>query len=61
MPWLEPVTLRSPPVSLEPLARSHLADLVDSVLDGELWKLWYTTIPEPDQMGAETKISAVMI
>jgi RimJ/RimL family protein N-acetyltransferase len=53
MPWLEPVTLRSPPVSLEPLARSHLADLVDSVLDGELWKLWYTTIPEPDQMGAE--------
>lgn len=53
MPWLEPITLRSPRVTLEPLARSHLADLVDSVLDGELWKLWYTTIPEPVQMGAE--------
>jgi len=53
MAWLEPVTLRSPRVTLEPLAQRHQADLVEAVRDGELWRLWYTTIPAPEKMGAE--------
>jgi RimJ/RimL family protein N-acetyltransferase len=48
-----PVTLASRSVRLEPLALSHHDDLVAAVEDGELWKLWYTTAPEPARMQAE--------
>ena len=53
MAWLEPVTLRGKVATLAPLAHEHHADLVEAVRDGELWKLWYTTIPAPEAMGAE--------
>jgi RimJ/RimL family protein N-acetyltransferase len=53
MAWLEPVTLQSTHVTLEPLAQTHHDDLVDAVKDGELWNLWYTYIPKPEQMAAE--------
>ena len=39
MAWLEPITLRAPAVTLEPLASAHHDELVAAVLDGELWKL----------------------
>lgn len=48
-----PVTLTGSRVRLMPLAPEHCDDLVAAVRDGELWKLWYTTVPEPEQMGAE--------
>jgi RimJ/RimL family protein N-acetyltransferase len=51
--WLEPVTLTSGRVTLEPLARRHEAELAEAVRDGELWRLWYTSVPSPDGMGAE--------
>src|SRR6266853_29760 len=53
MPWPEPVTLRGTHAILEPLSRAHHDDLVEAVQDGELWKLWYTVIPEPGQMLTE--------
>jgi len=53
MPWPEPVTLRNGRATLEPLAHRHGPDLAEAVKDGELWRLWYTTIPEPGRMGAE--------
>jgi RimJ/RimL family protein N-acetyltransferase len=53
MTWLEPITLRSARVMLEPLAHKHHGDLIEAVKDGALWQLWYTTIPEPEKMGAE--------
>jgi RimJ/RimL family protein N-acetyltransferase len=53
MAWPEPVTLRSARVTLEPLAHRHAADLIEAVQDGELWLLWYTSIPAPEMMGAE--------
>lgn len=53
MSWLEPVTLRSGRVTLEPLARRHEAALSEAVKDGELWRLWYTSVPSPEGMGAE--------
>ena len=53
MTWPEPVTLRSASVTLEPLAQRHCGDLAVAVQDGELWKLWYTSIPAPEKMAAE--------
>src|SRR5262245_1391577 len=53
MAWLEPVTLRTALVTLEPLDHRHGADLVEAVKDGELWNLWYTFVPTPDRMSSE--------
>jgi RimJ/RimL family protein N-acetyltransferase len=53
MPWPEPITLRGTHAILEPLSQTHHGDLVEAVQDGELWKLWFTVIPEPSQMKAE--------
>jgi RimJ/RimL family protein N-acetyltransferase len=53
MPWLEPVTLRGPHARLEPLSQTHRDGLTDAVKDGELWKLWYTAIPRPENMAKE--------
>ncbi|HZU31167.1 MAG TPA: GNAT family protein [Candidatus Angelobacter sp.] len=53
MTWLEPVTLRGTHALLVPLSHSHHDDLVEAVKDGELWKLWYTMVPEPAKMRAE--------
>jgi len=53
MTWLEPVTLRSPRVTLEPLEHRHCDDLIEAVKDGQLWTLWYTFVPQPDKMRAE--------
>jgi RimJ/RimL family protein N-acetyltransferase len=48
-----PVHLRGRHAVLEPLARSHAGELAEAVRDGELWKLWFTSIPAPDAMAAE--------
>ncbi len=53
MPWIEPVTLTGTQVTLELLSKRHHDDLVAAAADGELWKLWYTNIPEPPHMPAE--------
>jgi RimJ/RimL family protein N-acetyltransferase len=53
MAWPEPVTLEGEHVRLVPLSPAHEAELVAAVRDGELWQLWYTSIPAPEQMGAE--------
>lgn len=53
MSWPPPVTLRSDSVTLEPLAAKHHDDMVDAVKDGELWNLWYTSVPHPEKVGAE--------
>ena len=53
MPWPESIILRGTHAVLEPLSQSHHDDLVEAVKDGELWKMWYTVIPEPAQVKAE--------
>ena len=53
MTWLEPIVLSSPRVRLELLDHRHESDLIEAVKDGELWRLWYTTIPAPEKMGAD--------
>jgi RimJ/RimL family protein N-acetyltransferase len=53
MPWLEPVTLGGAHAQLKPLSHDHLAGLTEAVKDGELWKLWYTTVPSAEGMARE--------
>ena len=53
--WLTPVTLGGVHVRLEPLSAAHHDALCESVRDGELWKLWYTAIPEPARMHDEIR------
>ena len=52
MSWAAPVRLSDERVMLEPLAPGHAADLAEAAADGELWTLWYTSIPTPDGMAA---------
>lgn len=51
--WPEPLTLRGMHVALVPLAPGHAGALGDAVRDGELWRLWYTAVPSPDEMAGE--------
>jgi N-acetyltransferase len=52
MTWPMPITLRGARATLEPLTQQHHAGLADAVRDGELWRLWYTNIPSPEEMRA---------
>ncbi|SAK59985.1 GNAT family N-acetyltransferase [Caballeronia ptereochthonis] len=45
--WIEPVTLEGEHVKLVPLTLDHEAALAAAAADGELWKLWYTSVPAP--------------
>ncbi|MEP6618603.1 MAG: GNAT family protein [bacterium] len=47
---LSPATLEGHGVRLEPLTTAHEAGLRDAVVDGRLWELWFTVVPEPDGM-----------
>lgn len=38
-PWVEPVVLQGRLVRLEPLAESHLRDLLEVAIDPEIWRL----------------------
>ena len=49
---LAPVTLEGHGVRLEPLTVEHESALRAAVTDGELWRLWFTTVPEPDRVSA---------
>jgi RimJ/RimL family protein N-acetyltransferase len=53
MSFAPAVSLLGRHVSLVPLSHAHHDQLVEAVKDGELWNLWYTSIPAPEQMGAE--------
>ena len=37
---------------LEPLAPEHRDDLAEAASDGELWNLWFTSVPRPEQAEA---------
>lgn len=45
--------MRNARVTLEPLEQRHHDPLIEAVNDGALWTLWYTSIPTPENMGAE--------
>jgi len=53
MAWIVPVTLSGSHAALVPLSAAHHDQLVEAAKDGELWKLWYTSVPSPEGMRSE--------
>jgi RimJ/RimL family protein N-acetyltransferase len=50
--WIRPVELAGEHVSLAPLGLEHVDALETAARDGELWKLWYTSVPAPGETRA---------
>jgi RimJ/RimL family protein N-acetyltransferase len=55
MAFADAVSLHGQEVSLVPLSHGHRDDLIEALNDGELWSLWYTSIPAPDQLEGEIR------
>ena len=53
MSGLEPVSFHGRHGALVPLSQEHEAALRDASAEGELWKVWYTSVPAPEGMRAE--------
>ncbi|MDB6082669.1 MAG: family N-acetyltransferase [Gammaproteobacteria bacterium] len=53
MSFASAVTLEGKLVALVPLSHSHHDQLIEALNDGQLWTLWYTSIPTPDQLRTE--------
>ena len=49
MAFVEPVTLSLRGVALVPLSLGHEQGLRDAAVDGELWQLRVTSVPEPEE------------
>ncbi|WP_117233001.1 GNAT family N-acetyltransferase [Vibrio maerlii] len=50
--WLKETELESTSVKLIPMRKDHADDIVRAASDGELWKLWYTSVPHQDNVHA---------
>ncbi|MCT8355949.1 GNAT family N-acetyltransferase [Xanthomonas citri pv. anacardii] len=50
--WHQQPSLRGPHASLEPLQAAHADGLREAVGDGALSRLWYTSVPAPEQVDA---------
>lgn len=48
--WLSPVTLEGNLVKLIPLSSSHKNKLLEAASDGELWNLWFTSVPSQEKI-----------
>ncbi len=46
--WSATKALKGRYVSLEPLSLDHVAGLQEAARDGELWNLWFTSVPKPE-------------
>ena len=46
---LSPIPLEGHGIRLEPLTLEHEADLSAAAADGELWNLWFTSVPRPEE------------
>lgn len=58
--WIEPVTLLGQHVSLTPLARENVGALAAAAADGQLWNLWYTSVPAPGDEAAYVDTAMAM-
>ncbi|MBV8531810.1 MAG: GNAT family N-acetyltransferase [Candidatus Eremiobacteraeota bacterium] len=52
MKALEPVMLEGYGVRLEPLNEQHAGGLCAAAEDGKLWELWFTLVPNPNDVRA---------
>ena len=44
----QPATLERDAIRLEPMSQQHHDGLVAAASDGELWQLWFTSVPTPE-------------
>lgn len=51
--WIKPVNLLGKYAKLLPLTMQHKDGLIEAVKDGELWNLWFTSVPTPENMATE--------
>jgi RimJ/RimL family protein N-acetyltransferase len=49
---IAPTTLEGHGIRLEPLTLDHQDALAAVASDGELWELWFTSVPEPGRVAA---------
>lgn len=52
MKWFNNIILETENVRLIPLKEEHAEALTESASDGELWKLWYTSVPDAGNMSS---------
>ena len=52
-PWPAHFAISGDFVSIEPLSMAHHDDLVEAAADGDLHRLWYTSVPAPEGVKAE--------
>lgn len=51
--WPEPFSAQGEHVCVVPLVAEHERDLAEAAADGEIYRLWYTGVPTPQEMAAE--------
>jgi RimJ/RimL family protein N-acetyltransferase len=54
-PWPPAVTLKGNHAVLAPLERDHVQALSEAAKDGELWRLWVTSVAAPEDMAADVE------
>ncbi|RJE73572.1 GNAT family N-acetyltransferase [Pseudoalteromonas sp. MSK9-3] len=48
--WIKNQALDGKYVRLEPLVMQHVSALQEAAKDGEYWRLWYASVPKPDDI-----------
>lgn len=51
--WPEDFSIEGTYAGIVPMTPDHLAELKEAAADGELHRLWYTSVPTPEGMGVE--------
>ncbi|AUI86025.1 GNAT family N-acetyltransferase [Vibrio azureus] len=46
--WLQEIQLESEDFKLIPMAKEHAAELISAAADGQLWELWFTSVPNEE-------------
>jgi RimJ/RimL family protein N-acetyltransferase len=58
--FIEPVVLTGAHAVLEPMERAHVRELAQACRDGNLWELWYTSVPAPEGVEAYVETALAM-
>ena len=48
--WLSPITLTGEKVTLRPLQLTDKPELLNAAADGNLWDIWYTSVPNTERI-----------
>lgn len=51
--WMTPTELHGDGAALVPLSQDHAPALAEAAADGDLHRLWYTSVPAPDRVPHE--------